>query len=1422
MVIDLSEHIDKLKTRVRIGEEWLDALNEFVPCKNTAKDNKLETWEKLQVALQNGNLSRLHELSSEGNRIPVDIVAVKLLQLALDARNWTVKAQKWIPNHADSKKGKLCDLREHLEKVSHLRSKLPFSEDEREQWSPYGELELSSIIMAADSWLEKNTRFLSGDNRRSDVRSCLSMNKLRAFVEEGNAIYANMGNSISKISRVLAQAESWYQSNFLILKCCGIASCTETVNNRLRSFVGIEEMAGAVEAARLDIALDLDEALKLRSILDKSNTWNERVALIAPKRNKRHSRGGRSKFTLKDLIDLIEESSSLPIQTDDNVNRLQIQLNAVETWRADALKHLQNIVFGFHSLKSHIDDVYGEAEEYSIDQISETRETDDETMNDHAETLSRESLNMGDQETDSRVNENSSPMTKSVSIPDSDEDTSMSVRGSDSTLSVLRLIKDLNDEAKGISVITAEGEMGALMDSVSKWCTKSFKYLNAPREIFDKRYFGAFDRFILEGKDLHKISSDAGMSSQSGLCSDLSNRLNRAWGGVVNDQLERLSILKVEREKFEDWCERATKILSAERKLTAEKLADLAKDSRNFPANRDLVSKVRGLSVKVSKWTQRAKAILECGEKVNFNEARNLVETGEKLKVQTTELKKLRIEIRVARNWSTRAKECNLNQGSIHVNDVKQLIEEHDSLLIEMPEELDTLKQATVGYCICRRPYDGFMIGCDHCEEWYHGPCIGVSESKADRFEKFICVRCSAKKIFHNSCTTAAGVIRKWTCEKDLKKARQVEIQKLQRKDRKEKKDIEKFTTSIKQLEDQLLQFNHSHRTENSIRTKIGLEAMAPREVVVGKNSVDKETENRRERSDMSTKTIPVEHGKSVNAVNDKNLRTSDQTTKGNIGFEQSKTKTAVIPGISELHANPDQSSVNLGKEAEILSKLGKLRAALNQSKARSDIILAQSKEKSRTESKEDQHSVILRDWCLKIRSELLLPSSEAQSEMAQPKASGVMPSIFLQIIAEATNLGISDLPDVQKIVDCFKSICWSFSAMHILRRKPSISQFRHLLSEASKFKLLDEKALKTVKFMANKASQWQSKVQKAISPKAGEKKPFNVTMLKGLEAGIRELPLTIPEEHKLRNAIEDDGARHCKCGGARDENRMLKCIGCKESFHLACMEIEKSGLPGKEKWMCPFCRLINHAADSTTEKEGTEIMNADSHGETSPHAPDPGRLWPPFGRKDSQAAVEAFGSDCLGISYEPKVDTVETQKITAPSKVCSSAQSQELIVSTAECYEDEALRSENSCSLSAPIEKTSQQSNSKELSVKSCERPCLSDFTKNVASKFKPAIDIPNPSNAKGRKIENEVDTICPPLTSSISSVPNDMKVFDPIESNDVVVVPSSLSASNDTSFGTSCGSQSKKKWNADSESTEDDKDLTGVEPEKCPEVSS
>ncbi len=86
------------------------------------------------------------------------------------------------------------------------------------------------------------------------------------------------------------------------------------------------------------------------------------------------------------------------------------------------------------------------------------------------------------------------------------------------------------------------------------------------------------------------------------------------------------------------------------------------------------------------------------------------------MKVETPELRKLRSEVTSAQSWLEKVDEYNNSQGSMPVNSAKHLIAEHEQLLVDMPEEIEELKQAIVGYCLCRRPYDGFMIGCDHCE----------------------------------------------------------------------------------------------------------------------------------------------------------------------------------------------------------------------------------------------------------------------------------------------------------------------------------------------------------------------------------------------------------------------------------------------------------------------------------------------------------------------------------------------------------------------------------------------------------------------------------------------------------------------------------------------------------------------------------
>ncbi|CAL1608659.1 unnamed protein product [Knipowitschia caucasica] len=46
-------------------------------------------------------------------------------------------------------------------------------------------------------------------------------------------------------------------------------------------------------------------------------------------------------------------------------------------------------------------------------------------------------------------------------------------------------------------------------------------------------------------------------------------------------------------------------------------------------------------------------------------------------------------------------------------------------------------------YCICRKPdINCFMIGCDNCNEWFHGHCINITEKQAKAIRQWYCMKC--------------------------------------------------------------------------------------------------------------------------------------------------------------------------------------------------------------------------------------------------------------------------------------------------------------------------------------------------------------------------------------------------------------------------------------------------------------------------------------------------------------------------------------------------------------------------------------------------------------------------------------------------------------------------------------------------------
>ncbi|XP_071965223.1 uncharacterized protein [Antedon mediterranea] len=51
-------------------------------------------------------------------------------------------------------------------------------------------------------------------------------------------------------------------------------------------------------------------------------------------------------------------------------------------------------------------------------------------------------------------------------------------------------------------------------------------------------------------------------------------------------------------------------------------------------------------------------------------------------------------------------------------------------------------------YCICRTPYDDaqFYIGCDLCNDWFHGECVGIGQEEAESIDSYVCNKCQSKQ----------------------------------------------------------------------------------------------------------------------------------------------------------------------------------------------------------------------------------------------------------------------------------------------------------------------------------------------------------------------------------------------------------------------------------------------------------------------------------------------------------------------------------------------------------------------------------------------------------------------------------------------------------------------------------------------------
>ncbi|TVU07513.1 hypothetical protein EJB05_40869, partial [Eragrostis curvula] len=136
-------------------------------------------------------------------------------------------------------------------------------------------------------------------------------------------------------------------------------------------------------------------------------------------------------------------------------------------------------------------------------------------------------------------------------------------------------------------------------------------------------------------------------------------------------------------------------------------------------------------------WKRRIQNLLCSRKKTPVQEILRLDKEGSDLGICGEDFFKLEISKikETSLQWLARAAKVAVDSGELALDLVYGLIIEGESLSVDVEKELELLRDRSVLYCICRKPYDNrAMIACDQCDEWYHFECINLVGPPAGTF----------------------------------------------------------------------------------------------------------------------------------------------------------------------------------------------------------------------------------------------------------------------------------------------------------------------------------------------------------------------------------------------------------------------------------------------------------------------------------------------------------------------------------------------------------------------------------------------------------------------------------------------------------------------------------------------------------------
>lgn len=247
--------------------------------------------------------------------------------------------------------------------------------------------------------------------------------------------------------------------------------------------------------------------------------------------------------------------------------------------------------------------------------------------------------------------------------------------------------------------------------------------------------------------------------------------------GVSQDCEDFKTLLEIEKGTAA-WIERAQRLFEPHRLVTLQEIQDILLSATTVPAVPELYNSVRDLGNRASETAkeatdlvQRARTAQNLSQRPSAVDLFRVMKSLQTLPIQVDDADTLRVESENVKAWQDKVRKLfdfNRSQKSLDVlleevlRNVRTITEtsgqqppqqqqqqqlQQDQIIPDFVNGGDKSQSKSKVYCVCRTGESGFMIECDQCHEWYHGPCVKLTRREAKSQTSYVCPICNGNQV---------------------------------------------------------------------------------------------------------------------------------------------------------------------------------------------------------------------------------------------------------------------------------------------------------------------------------------------------------------------------------------------------------------------------------------------------------------------------------------------------------------------------------------------------------------------------------------------------------------------------------------------------------------------------------------------------